>query len=637
MSRKRQSSPVRRLLDAIGRRKAAASELGQTAIVAVLAITVVSSMLGLILVNTVSQSIPLNATESVQTYANRALEAAQDTLLVALNNNPALAQCNTGTNNAATCSGIDFGQWNKVPNSDLSGADLEYYAFGNPQPVFDPTTNALKYFAVEVVGAAYDPSATNHYLFDQETVTFTPSNGFLENVWWSNYESYSSTGSYSTCNYNWNLNYNISNSNVDCNPVYFGPNDYLFGPVFTNDSVFVAGNGVTASSPSFGNPAPTPPVSSVVTTADPNCLFVDNDNPGDGMNGGHSTCSNATSEVALYTPPNPSNPPAGSSFGNKVEQPPASDTQLGTIASLNGCLYSGPTQISFSTNASGVGQMTVVSPDTVESQVTVGANTYTWDNNNVAANLNYCPNDGSTTTLPPNGVVFVENATTAETQAFANPFDNPIANTVTNVLSNPTSPGANASVTLTATVTSSSTQANSGATMSFSQAKCTHVTAGTCTSWNNPATICSAVTLTPVTPATTPATYTAQCHATESTNPGDTFSASYSGGPYATSSSANVGQTYNYTPSSSYGPDAQVTAGGCSSCYYGETSSPDAEGDAFVHGSLSGQLTLGTANNVVIDGNITYADCEPRPTLGRRSERLQRPVSGFLPLQHRWT
>ena len=146
MSRKRNASPLRWLLDAIDQRKAAASELGQTAIVAVLAITLITSMLGLLLVNTVSQSYPLNQAEAVQTYANRALEAGQDALLVALNNNPALAQCNTGTNSAASCGGIDFGQWNPVPSSNASGADEEYFAFGNPQPVFNPTTNALMYF-----------------------------------------------------------------------------------------------------------------------------------------------------------------------------------------------------------------------------------------------------------------------------------------------------------------------------------------------------------------------------------------------------------------------------------------------------------------------------------------------------------
>ena len=382
----------------------------------------------------------------------------------------------------------------------------------------------------------------------------------------------------------------------------------------------MSGSGNTADSPSFGVSSTTPP-GSIVTTADPNCQFVDNDNSGDGMNGGHATCANANNEVALYDS-------TDSSYGHAVEQPPASDAQLGTIAGKSGCLYSGPTQITFSTGAGGAGQMTVVSPDTIESQVSSGGNTYTWDNNNLSSNLNQCPNNG-TAPIPSNGVVFVEKATAGETQAFANPFDDPIANTVTNVTSSPASPTANASVTLTATVTSSSSQISNGATMSFTQAKCNRVTGGTCNSWNFPATICSSVSLTPVTPATTPPTATATCHATESNNVGDSFSASYSGGSYTSASSANVGQTNSYTPSSSYGPDAQVTAGGCSGCYYGETTSPDAEGDAFVNGSVSGQVTVGTANNVIVDGNLTYADCATTWTTGQSGSSA--PSQGFCP------
>ena len=34
---------------------------------------------------------------------------------------------------------------------------------------------------------------------------------------------------------------------------------------------------------------------------------------------------------------------------------------------------------------------------------------YTWDNNNISSNVNSCPNNG-TAPLPPNGVVFVQNA-----------------------------------------------------------------------------------------------------------------------------------------------------------------------------------------------------------------------------------
>ncbi len=580
------------------RHRASVSDRGQTALVAVVALSVSATLITGVLVTTVIHSYPLQQAKSVQLYANRALEAGVNAYVTALNTNPSLAECNSNTNGSGICSGINYGEWNFVPNSNTSGADAEYYAFGNPQPTFDPTTNALTSLSVQVAGAAQDNAATNHYLFDQETISLTPANGFLKNVWWSNFESYSPSGNYSNCNYNWNLNYNIDNANVACSPVYFGPGDYLFGPVYTNDSVFVSGDGTTSNSPSFGTSgaggAPSP-----VTTADPNCLFVDDNN---GMSGGTNNCARASGEVALYDTTN-------SAYGKPVETPPASDSQLGVIASHDGCLYSGPTQITLSTDANGNGQMTVVSPDTIESTVNVNGTNYTWDNNNISSNLNQCPNNG-TAPLPDNGVVFVQTAPSNQTQQWANPLDDPVDNTVTNLASNPSSPQAGRAVTLTATVTSVSNQIDNNATVAFSQT--------TNSGWGGKQTAvinsCSAVTLSnpvAVVPATNPPTYssTATCSTTESNSGTGAFSAAYSGGNSTGSSSANLGQTYTLNPAKGYGPYAQVSAGGCSSCYYGQTSAPDSEGDAFVNGTLSGQLTIGSANNVIADGNITYNDC----------------------------
>ena len=50
--------------------------------------------------------------------------------------------------------------------------------------------------------------------------------------------------------------------------------------------------------------------------------------------------------------------------------------------------------------------------------------------------------------------------------------------------------------------------------------------------------------------------------------------------------SGNLGQTNTLHHPSPTGANSQATAGGCSECYYGETTSPDAEGDAFVNGAL---------------------------------------------------
>ena len=148
------------------------------------------------------------------------------------------------------------------------------------------------------------------------------------------------------------------------------------------------------------------------------------------MNGGFTNCANANADVvALRHHQQLLRARRGAAPGQ-------SDTQLGTIAGQNGCLYSGPTQITLSTDVNGNGQMTVVSPDTTEGTKTVNGTTYPWDTNNIATNVNNCPNNG-TAPIPPNGVVFVQNATAGQTQAWANPFDDPTYNTVTNLTTSP--------------------------------------------------------------------------------------------------------------------------------------------------------------------------------------------------------
>ena len=79
-------------------RHTGASDLGQTAIVAVLAITLIVSIVSVALVQTVISSLPLQQTKAVQLYANRALEAGQNAYLTAINSNSSLAQCSTNTN-----------------------------------------------------------------------------------------------------------------------------------------------------------------------------------------------------------------------------------------------------------------------------------------------------------------------------------------------------------------------------------------------------------------------------------------------------------------------------------------------------------------------------------------------------------
>ena len=214
-----------------------------------------------------SSPSPLQQAAAVSVYAHRALEAGENAYVTAVNANPTPGpvqhehQPGRERERALRRPGLRRSGTSSADRATTNGA-AEYYAFGNPQPTFDPTTHALTNLAVQVVGAAHAPNTTTNYVFQSETINLAAANGFLTNVWWSNYESYSSNGNYSNCDYNWNLNYNINGGGTNCGPVYFGPNDYLFGPVYTNDSVFVSGTGAVATSPSFGN-----------SGVDPQCPF----------------------------------------------------------------------------------------------------------------------------------------------------------------------------------------------------------------------------------------------------------------------------------------------------------------------------------------------------------------------------
>ena len=189
----------------------------------------------------------------------------------------------------------------------------------------------------------------------------------------------------------------------------------------------------------------------------------------------------------------------------------------------------------------------------------------------------------------------------------ANPFDDYVANTATNVTASPSpTPVSNGkAITLTATVTSSVSQIGTGATVAFSQTESGFGTSshaitncGSQANWSAPVAVGSNY------------QSTVTCSFNEISSDTGVFSAVYSGGTYTNTSQGTLGQTNTLTAGVTPGPDSQTTAGGCSSCYYGESSDPDAEGDAFVNGALSGDLTIGTSNNVVIDGNLTYADCK---------------------------
>ena len=105
-------------------------DLGQTALVAVVAVSVIVALIGATIVATVVQSFPLQQAAAVSVYAHRALQAGENAYVTAVNANPSLAQCNSGTNKTGTCSGLDYGQWNVVSASTTTDGFAEYYEIG---------------------------------------------------------------------------------------------------------------------------------------------------------------------------------------------------------------------------------------------------------------------------------------------------------------------------------------------------------------------------------------------------------------------------------------------------------------------------------------------------------------------------
>ncbi len=461
------------------------SDLGQAALVLVVALTVAMTTVGGVLVSNISNNDPILKQASIQRYAYRALASGLNAYQSIINADPYLAACNANTNvggsNAqAQCAGISYQTWSQVPGTDTgNGVIPEYYKFDNPEEIIDPTTQALIYLEVQVVGAAGLGGGKDVYY--STVAKFTPANGFLDNVWWSNYESSPSNGqplsATNACSYYWATGYNNSG---DCTPVYFANNNKITGPVFSNDSIFVD------SGPNFGT-------GYGVTTADPKCQFVD---PLDGTHGqaptgsGNNNCTlAATQDVGTYSA-------ALSSFGaDNLEPIPHDNQSLENYAEQGGCFYTGPTTITLS--AAG---MVVSSPGTTSNAS--GDSNGSSHLNDFSTDTSVCPvNNTTPVALPNNGVIYVGQDPTPV--AGANPFDGVTTHT--------------------------------GCPYGYSQ----------CTIDNQ--------------------------------------------------TSVSVGSS--------------VADPSCGGCYYGQTGTPDSEGDAFVSGTLSGHLTIGSANDVIIDGPITYNDC----------------------------
>ena len=371
-----------------------ASQAGQAALGIVLGITVMLATGAGILATSVIERDPLVQSDVVQHYAYRALEAGVNTFLNNVNDDPNLMNCNATSVGGGQCDPTEYNTWKQVQGTTGPGVVPEWYLWQNPVFCFDQactvtgnSTLPILYAKITVIGGAGFPG---HMSYQSSVANMKPENGFLTRVWWSNYEATDpALGGYPTsdCTQDYLNAYNGPNTTTGttaCSAVYFGPGDQIYGPLFSNDSMYV-----------FGNPTLGP-----VQTADPNCLYTT------GTGGKSASCATSDGSGAGQIVTQSAADAAASAYNQAVEPLPTTNSALATYASLNGCLYQGPTTFAFDGND----QMTVWSPDTPLSSKCLVS-------------------QGGVVNVPNgahgNGVIYVQSVgNPANCQPGANPFDN---------------------------------------------------------------------------------------------------------------------------------------------------------------------------------------------------------------------
>jgi hypothetical protein len=351
---------------------------GQAALVLVVAFTVLLTIIGGVMVNSFVNNAPILQKASLKRMAYRSLTSGINAYLSAINANPYLASCNTSDASSNLCAGLTYQSWTQVAGTNTgNGVIPEYYMFNNPQVVLSSSNKAVTSLEVEVVGAAGFPGS---YIYYSSVAHFTPANDYLNNVWWTNYESsdFSETPpNAANCVHYWVA----QTVGSHCGQVYWVANDNVTGPMYTNDSIFLA-NGATLSNV----------FSTSSTTADPLCL--------------NYTYGGSCNTTAPTAPPNP--PPIATD-GHALEASPISNTELKQTAIQGGCYYQGPTTITF--NAAGT--MNVVS------QLSPGYPA-TLTQSQPSTDTSVCATNG-VSAYPKNGVVYVDASPSSWVNA-DNPF-----------------------------------------------------------------------------------------------------------------------------------------------------------------------------------------------------------------------
>lgn len=371
---------------------------GQAAISLVLAITIMLATGAGILATNAVQHDPLVQSDVIQYFSYRSLEAGMNAFLSQVNTNPNLINCSSTSPAGGQCDPSNYETWIPISSTmNVPGVVPEWYMWGNPAPT--PNSN-LTSAQVPIYGAAGFPGHIIDY--ENSTINLKAVNGFLTRVWWSNYEATDPAlvgNAGQSCLLDWKNSYN--GPGQYCQPVYFLGGDQVYGPIYSNDSIYVAND------PTLG----------AVHTADPNCQFVGS--PGSGDCYSDATANN--NNIVTQSPADQ----AGSSYGHPIEPLPQSDSQLAALAASNvnggGCTYYGPTTITLDPND----QMTIWSPDTpLGAKNAVGTTCYSGPGKQVQV-----PNG-----TYGNGVIYVQTAssTSPGCKPGANPFDNYVSSSEPN-------------------------------------------------------------------------------------------------------------------------------------------------------------------------------------------------------------
>lgn len=411
----------------MGRPRRHDGEHGQAALMLVVLLTIIISVFGGILAETAIQHDPIVQKDTIDHYAYRALEAGINTFISKANDNPNLIACNSSSTPGGQCAPGLYLNWKKVASSTATATVPEYYAWGDPRYCYTQvcgtsttdTSKPVLYVKEAIYGAAGIGSRMS---YQSSTVNVKPVNGFLTRIWWSRYEAtdpHDKTLPPSSCTYNYahgtppafpatyhGPNLSSSPTTQVCSPVYFAPGTHVYGPIFSDDSIYITG------SPTLGP----------VATHDPTCLFV----TGGQTYGARQTCTSQSAQASTPVVNQTATSLAADQQGAPPEIPPTYDQKLPTYASLGGCVYTGPTTIEFHA----AGTMTVWSPETPERPAT-GTKPECPSTHYVHTGITTkvsSPTTGRQTAVVPNGVhgngvIYVQTAPTGACIAGANPFD----------------------------------------------------------------------------------------------------------------------------------------------------------------------------------------------------------------------